>query len=235
MNILTVENLRKSYARCEAVKGISFDVPCGSVFGILGPNGSGKSTTLECILGTEIMDEGRVRLLGMNPRTERRRLFARVGVQFQDSSWQSAIRVGELCASTAVLYDPVPSWRESLEALDLKPEQMAETLSGGEKQKLSILLASLHKPDVLFLDELTTGLDPVSRRIVWNEIRGVKERGTTVILTSHFMDEVEALCDFCLLLFKGEILIQGTPGKLIQEGDGSSLEEAYINLIGGAA
>ncbi|MDC7232734.1 MAG: ABC transporter ATP-binding protein [Spirochaetales bacterium] len=235
MNILTVEHLRKSYVRCQAVKGVSFAVPQGSIFGILGPNGSGKTTTLECILGTKEMDEGTVRLLDRDPRRDRKMLFERVGVQFQDSSWQNSIRIGELCESTVVLYTPEPEWRGRLKALGFDPKQMADTLSGGEKQKLSILLASLHNPEVLFLDELTTGLDPLSRRLVWDKIRELRDRGTTVILTSHFMDEVEALCDSCLLLYKGKVLTRGTPEELKKEGGSASLEDAYINLIGGAA
>jgi len=182
------------------------------------------------------MDTGFGSLLGMDPVKNRRKVFARVGVQFQDSAWQPAIRVAEICEATACLYDPVPDWEKLLKAFDLEKRRnhVAESLSGGEKQKLSILLACMHNPDLIFLDELTTGLDPLARRETWKFIKNLQASGTAVVLTSHFMDEVEALCDRLLILKEGEKVIEGTVQEILERGSTpTNLEEAYIELIGG--
>ncbi|MFW6312776.1 MAG: ABC transporter ATP-binding protein [Spirochaetota bacterium] len=232
---MQVEGLRKSYGSVVAVDDLSFDVRDGEIFGILGPNGAGKTTTLECSLGTRRPSAGRVSLLGRDPVAERRRLFACVGVQFQDSAWQPGIRVGELCEATACLYTPVPEWRELLSEFDLEKRLHAavESLSGGEKQKLSILLACMHSPDLIFLDELTTGLDPLARRETWRFIERLRGRGATVVLTSHFMDEVERLCDRGMVLRNGRKVAEGTIGEIRAQGGGFTLEDSYIRLAGG--
>lgn len=234
---VVVQNLSKSYGEVRAVDGLSFAVGQGEIFGILGPNGSGKTTTIECCLGTRRRDSGEISLLNTDPIADRRRLFTRVGVQFQDSAWQPAILVGELCGATACLYDPVPDWRSLLAEFDLEKRLRApvESLSGGERQKLSILLACMHDPDLVFLDELTTGLDPIARRETWRFVGQLRERGATVVLTSHFMDEVERLCDRGMVIRNGRTIAYGTIEDLRRQGGGTSLEDAYIQLVGGVA
>ena len=248
-NILALRGLNKHYGTLHAVQDLSFTVQRGEIFGILGPNGSGKTTTLECILGTRSRDSGSVSVLGMDPVAQRREVFRRVGVQFQDSAWQPAITVQEMCEATACLYRPVPDWEPLLVQFDLakRRKKAAESLSGGERQKLSILLACIHSPEVVFLDELTTGLDPLARRETWRFIKKLQDQGTAVVLTSHFMDEVEHLCQRGIILKDGKKIAEGTIAELIAAGQQtmptgtqgtngirSSLEEAYIHLIGGA-
>ncbi len=232
---MQVDGLSKAYGDVRAVDSLSFTVAAGEIFGILGPNGSGKTTTLECSLGIRARASGQVSLLGGDPVAQRRELFRMIGVQFQDSSWQPGIRVGELCETTACLYDPQPEWRSLLAEFDLakRERKPAETLSGGEKQKLSILLACMHAPRLIFLDELTTGLDPVARRETWGFIERLQARGATVVLTSHFMDEVEHLCDRALVLKDGRKVAEGGIAEILAAGGGASLEESYINLVGG--
>lgn len=233
--VVAVEGLAKRYGTLEAVKEVSFSVKEGEVFGILGPNGAGKSTTIECILGTRAPSAGRVRILGRDPLRERRQVFSQVGVQFQDSSWQTGIRVSELCEATACLYDPVPDWKESLKVFDLEKRRdcRVDSLSGGERQKLAILLSCIHKPQLVFLDELTTGLDPIARRDTWNSIRKLHSQGNSVILISHYMDEIEALCQRSMILSEGELVACGTIQELMAIGRADTLEQAYINIIEG--
>jgi len=235
--VLMVENVSKNYGKVTAVKDLSFTVRQGEIFGILGPNGSGKTSTIESILGTRTLSSGKVRILGMDPLKDRRKVFRSVGVQFQDSAWQTGIRVGELCESTACLYEPVPEWRELLDRFDLSKRIKApvESLSGGERQKLAILLACIHNPQVIFLDELTTGLDPLARRETWRFIKQLQDLGSTVILTSHFMDEVEELCGRGIILHNGSAVAVGTIPEIVNLGRASRLEEAYINIIEGVS
>lgn len=234
---LRVEALSKWYGDVHAVKRLSFTVEAGEIFGILGPNGSGKTTTLECVLGTRRRDDGEVSVLGLDPVRDRRDVFTRVGVQFQDSAWQPGIRVAEICEATACLYEPVPDWKRMLPGFDLQKRERTpvESLSGGEKQKLSILLACIHSPELVFLDELTTGLDPVARRGTWRFIKRLQEQGTAVVLTSHFMDEVEYLCDRGMVLNDGEKVAEGTVEEITARGGAATLEESYIRLVGGEA
>jgi ABC-2 type transport system ATP-binding protein len=235
--VVAVQDLNKSYGNVKAVKSLSFSVGRGEVFGILGPNGSGKTSTIETILGTRQADSGKISLLGLDPVKKRREVFRRVGVQFQDSAWQTGIRVGELCETTACLYDPIPKWRESLASFDLvkRIDTPAEALSGGERQKLAILLACIHDPRVIFLDELTTGLDPFARRETWKFIKQLQEQGSSVVLTSHFMDEVETLCQRGLILRSGVKVAAGSITELMEIGKAPRLEDAYINIIQGVS
>ena len=231
--VLRVEALSKSYGTLRAVKDLTFSVNRGEIFGILGPNGAGKSTSLECILGTRKKDRGNVAILGMDPVKDRRRIFARAGVQFQDSAWQTGIKVREICESTACLYSPVPEWRRLLKKFDLEKRENAEaaTLSGGERQKLSILLACIHSPELVFLDELTAGLDPLARRDMWRFIKTIQEEGTAVVLTSHYMDEVETLCQRGLMIKKGSKVAEGSIQDLIEAGKGRNLDESYVRIM----
>lgn len=230
---LEVNGLTKRYGDFTAVDALTFKVEKGEIFAIMGPNGAGKSSTIESVIGTKSFNSGSVNILGMDSTKNRADLFKRVGVQFQDSSWQTAIKVSEICESIAVLYDPVPDWRSLLKKFDLEKRinSKAESLSGGEKQKLSILLASLHTPELLFLDELTTGLDPSARRATWKFIKKLQKGGMTIILTSHFMDEVEYLCDRGIILKDGVVVASGTIKEIINEGNGKNLEDSYLNII----
>lgn len=228
--VLKVCNLKKSYKHLLAVDNISLEVKKGEIFGLLGPNGAGKSTTIECILGTKKMDEGTVELLGTNPTQSRKQLFSKVGVQFQESNYQDKIKVKEVCQVTESLYPKTLDYRQLLKEFSLegKENTLVEDLSGGERQKLSVLLSFLHKPQMVFLDELTTGLDPKSRRNIWQYIEYLKKQGVTIFLTSHYMDEVEYLCDRVCILKKGTIAISGTPKEIMIESQQKSFEDAYL-------
>ena len=192
-----VEGLTKAYGRKTAVDHLRLSVKSGTVFGLLGANGAGKSTTIECILGTKRADSGTVRLLGQDPKKRRRVLFERIGVQFQEGGYQKEIRVSELCEETVSLYRSPADWHALCAQFGIgdKADAAVRSLSGGERQRLFIVLALIGKPELVFLDELTTGLDAKARRGVWKTLEAPKEQGLTIFLTSHFMDEVEALCD----------------------------------------
>lgn len=227
---LVVKNLSKNYANLVAVDQVSFSVQKGSVFGLLGANGAGKSTTIECILGTRKRSSGEVTILGQNPLENRKNLFEKVGVQFQESSFQENIKVKELCDTTKVLYKDPDSAEELLKQFGMKDKEntYVKDLSGGLKQRLFIVLALLSKPQIVFLDELTTGLDVKARREVWQVMKQLKKEGRTIILTSHFMDEVENLCDEIGILKNGKLVFLGTVSKAIEQSPFQSLEEAYL-------
>lgn len=228
--IIVVKNLCKSYGDTIAVDGMDFSVSRGEVFGLLGANGAGKSTTIECILGTKKPDTGELTVLGMKPRTERKRLFQRVGVQFQEANYQERIRVDELCEVTASLYRAPKSYDKLLERFGLsdKKKSLVAELSGGQKQRLFIVLALIPDPEVVFLDELTTGLDTKARRGVWKCLTELKEKGLTILLTSHFMDEVEVLCDRVCIMKEGAAVFTGTVEQAIATSPCDSFEDAYL-------
>jgi len=228
--VIQVANMNKSYGNIDAIRDISISVQRGEVFGLLGSNGAGKSTTIECILGTRKQDSGTVSILGMNPQTDRKRLFQNVGVQFQESNYQDAITVGELCEVTESLYKKPASYKELLKRFGLadKSKSKVSDLSGGQKQRLFIILALIPDPDVVFLDELTTGLDARARRDVWKCLKELKEGGLTIFLTSHFMDEIEVLCDRVMILKKGHIIFEGTVAEVISSSPYDKLEDAYL-------
>ena len=232
--IIKVEQLSKSYGNLLAVDNISLSVKRGTVYGLLGANGAGKSTTIECILGTRKADSGTVSVLGYNPRKERRRLFQNVGVQFQESDYQPEIKVSELCEETACLYKSPADWKELCSRFGIgdKVENAVKSLSGGERQRLFIVLALIPNPELVFLDELTTGLDAKARRDVWKILSDLKGKGLTIFLTSHFMDEVEALCDEICILKKGQIAFYGTIMQAIEKSGCEKFEDAYLTLAG---
>ena len=182
--IIKVEQLSKSYGNLLAVDNISLSVKRGTVYGLLGANGAGKSTTIECILGTRKADSGTVSILGYNPRKERRRLFQNVGVQFQESDYQPEIKVSELCEETACLYKSPADWKELCSRFGIgdKVESAVKSLSGGERQRLFVVLALIPNPELVFLDELTTGLDAKARRDVWKILSDLKGKGLTIFL-----------------------------------------------------
>ncbi|WP_315119811.1 ABC transporter ATP-binding protein [uncultured Clostridium sp.] len=233
-NVIEVEHLKKSYNNKLAVDNLSFSVKEGEFFGLLGHNGAGKSTTIDCILGLKSFEDGKVRILDMEPVKNRKKLFERVGVQLQQYSYQDRIKVLELCEETSVLYKEADDYQKLLKefSLDKVKNQYVSTLSGGERQKLSILLALLPRPEVIFLDELTTGLDTVARREVWKQLSELKEKGVTLLLTSHYMDEVEALCDKICIIKSGKEVISGTVEEVISASPYAKLEEAYLWHMG---
>ena len=231
---IEVKSLCKSYVHVKAVQNVNISVHRGEVFGLLGANGAGKSTTIECILGTKKQDSGTVSILGMNPQKERKRLFERVGVQFQEGNYQEKIRVAELCEVTASLYKNAQDYSLLLNQFGLsdKSKSFVSELSGGQKQRLFIVLALIPKPEVLFLDELTTGLDAKARRDVWKSLSALKEKGIAIFLTSHFMDEVETLCDKIMILKKGEKVFCGTVQEAIEASPYEKFEDAYLWYTG---
>ena len=230
MNAITVKNLTKTYGEHVAVDNLSFTVLKGSVFGLLGANGAGKSTSLECILGTKKMDCGEVFILGKNPVKDRTDVFEKTGVQFQEAKYQELIKVSELSENTACVYKNPNDYKELLSDFGIadKANSFVKDLSGGERQRLFIVLALLPNPEVVFLDELTTGLDARSRRDVWNILESLKKRGLSILLTSHFMDEVEALCDEILILKKGKTVFSGTVAQAKQKSGKEKFEDAYL-------
>lgn len=227
---IEVKELCKSYTNIKAVQNVNISICRGEVFGLLGANGAGKSTTIECILGTKKQDSGTVSILGMNPQSERKKLYERVGVQFQEANYKDKIKVAELCEVTASLYKASLDYRGLLEEFGLrdKEKSLVSELSGGQKQRLFIVLALIPNPEVVFLDELTTGLDTRARRDVWKSLSDLKQKGITILLTSHFMDEVEALCDKIMILKNGQTIFYGTVQEAVATSPCEKFEDAYL-------
>lgn len=232
-NVITVSNLSKSYSDIKAVDNISIKIKRGEVFGLLGANGAGKSTTIECILGTKEYDSGIVNILNLDPVKNRNQLFQKVSVQFQESCYQDRITVLELCQVTEALYEDTMNYRNLLEQFGLEDKEKSFVceLSGGERQRLFIILALIPNPEIVFFDELTTGLDVRARRDVWKYLLQLKENGMTLFLTSHFMDEVEVLCDRIAILKKGEMIFKGETEEAIENSPFEKLEDAYLWYI----
>jgi ABC-2 type transport system ATP-binding protein len=219
VGVISVSHLRKSYGRVVAVDDLCFDVEAGEIFGILGPNGAGKTTTVECVQGLRRPDEGTIRVLGMDPVTDVARLRQRIGSQLQDSALPGRLRVAECLELFAAFAEhPVDvqmlltRWR-----LEDQRRQSFDTLSGGQRQRLFIALAFVNSPEVVFLDELTQGLDPQARRATWELIREIRAGGTTVVLVTHFMDEAEYLCDRLAVVDGGRVVALNTPQGLIDQ------------------
>jgi len=227
---INAEDISKRYGQIQALDHVSLQVARGEIVGLLGANGAGKSTLMECILGTRSADSGTVSILGLHPKQDRKRLFSRVGVQFQEGSYQEKIRVDELCRETACLYPQTQDYRRLLAQFGLseKRRQLVSELSGGQRQRLFIVLALIPSPDVVFLDELTTGLDARARRDVWKSLGELRRNGLTILLTSHFMDEVEALCDRILILKKGKPIFSGTVTEALHQSACEKFEDAYL-------
>ena len=229
---ISVEGLKKSYNGKTVVDHLTLSVKRGAVYGLLGANGAGKSTTIECMLGTKQADAGTVRLLGQDPKKKRRALFERIGVQFQEGDYQKEIKVSELCEETASLYRSPADWRALCAQFGIgdKANAAVKGLLGGERQRLFIVLALVPQPELVFLDELTTGLDAKARRGVWKTLEGLKQQGLTIFLTSHFMDEVEALCDEICILKKGASVFCGTVEQAKRQCGCERFEDAYLQL-----
>jgi len=213
-----VNGLRKVYGRTVAVHDVSFDVQTGEIFGLIGPNGAGKTTTMECVEGLRSTDGGRISVLGMDPRRDAHALQLRIGVQLQAAQLQKRIKVREAVAFWASLYPKPADGDRLIEQLGLadKRDDWFMTLSGGQKQRLFIALALINDPQLVFLDELTTGLDPQARRAIWDLVRGIRDRGTTVFLTTHLMEEAEKLCDRVAIIDHGRIVDVGSPAELVR-------------------
>lgn len=232
MEAVSVQDLCKSYGGKQVLNHLNLSVKYGTVFGLLGANGAGKSTTIECILGTKKADSGTVTLLGQDPKKSRRSLFQKIGVQFQEGDYQQEIKVQELCEETACLYRNPADWRALCAQFGIgdKLKNPVKSLSGGERQRLFIVLALIPAPGLVFLDELTTGLDAKARRGVWKTLEKLKDQGLTIFLTSHFMDEVEALCDEICILKKGRPVFYGTVEQAKQQCGCQRFEDAYLML-----
>jgi ABC-2 type transport system ATP-binding protein len=243
--IVKVENLSKKYGGKEVVKGISFEVGAGETFGILGPNGAGKTTTLEMIETLRPIDGGAVTLNGLDVHKNPQKVKYMIGVQTQSTAFMDKVKLTELLEQQAAAYgeriDPMELLKEV--TLEEKAGSYIESLSGGQKQRFSIAAALVHKPKVFFLDEPTTGLDPQARRRLWELIKKVKSEGMTVILTTHYMEEAEELCQRVAIMDEGEIVALDTPQNLIQQllkrgfkkerrVEQADLEDVFLDLTG---
>ncbi len=244
-NIITVKNLTKKYGNFEAVKGISFEVIEGEIFGLLGPNGAGKSTTLEIIETLRTKTSGEVFVAGFNLDTHPNEIKKIIGVQLQSSGFYPGLNLIELINLFNGLYNENVNALELLDKVNLrdKAKSKVKELSGGQKQRFSIATTLINKPKIIFLDEPTTGLDPQARRNLWELIKEIRKDGTTIILTTHYMDEAELLCDRVAVIDLGEIIAIESPDKLIddlvatgfekpKEIKKANLEDVFIHLTG---
>jgi ABC-2 type transport system ATP-binding protein len=221
--VVTVEHLVKKYGRRVAVNDVSFSIGEGEIFGLIGPNGAGKTTTVECIAGLRAPNSGSISVYGLSPQKDRNKMREFVGVQLQESALPPRLRVGEAVKLFASFYPNSQDPNELLESLGIKEVEYSpfKKLSGGQKQRLSIALALVGNPRVAILDELTTGLDPEARRETWSIIERMRERGVTVILVTHFMDEAERLCDRLALINHGAVRALDTPEAIAAQAGGS--------------
>jgi ABC-2 type transport system ATP-binding protein len=245
MSLITVKNLRKKYEDFEAVRGVSFEVKKGEVFGILGPNGAGKTTTLEMMEGLRDITSGSIIIDGTDVAKKPYEVKEKIGVQLQSSSFFDKLSLSEILHLFSNLYAQNKNPKELLEEVDLaeKSRQQAKELSGGQRQRFSIAAALVNDPIVLFLDEPTTGLDPQARRNLWELVKQIQASGKTVIITTHYMDEAEYLCDRIAIMDEGKIVALDTPKKLIssllkrgfkprREVAPANLEDVFIDLTG---
>lgn len=217
---ITVENLRKYYGKTKAVDGISFEVAEGEIFGMLGPNGAGKSTTIEMVEGLRVADSGSVTVLGYHQPKDANAIKERIGIQLQTTALYPRLTVTEILNLFRSFYET----RATLSAdelirlvdLDEKRDTRSKQLSGGQKQRLSVALALINDPDLVFLDEPTTGMDPQARRQLWDVVNELRNRGKTILLTTHYMEEAEQLCDRVAIVDHGKIIEQGAPSELVR-------------------
>ena len=219
MDAISVSRLAKNYGTLRAVDDVSFTVAEGAIFGILGPNGAGKTTTIECMIGLKKRSAGQIEILGLDPEKERQKLFHEVGVQLQETVYQSGARVSELCQLFSSMYEKPLDYMTLLKRFDLvdKTKSFVGSLSGGQRQKLAIVLALIANPKVIFLDELTTGLDPGARREIWTYLKELKGEGRTIVMTTHYMEEATLLCDEICLINKGQLKAYGTVDEVIAQ------------------
>ena len=231
---VSVRNLTKSFSGRRVVDDLSFDVQKGEVFALLGHNGAGKSTTIDLILGLKAADGGSAKILGMDAAKHRKKAFERVGVQLQNTQYQPNITVEEASIEYASLYAAPADYPALLEQFGLAPlrKSFVSKLSGGERQKLSVVLALIGDPEIVFLDELTTGLDVVARREVWRTLKQLKDQGLTIFLTTHYMEEAEALCDRVCIIKSGKKVAEGTIEEVVAASGQKNLEDAYLFFMG---
>ena len=243
--VIEVQHLHKSYGDTVAVDDVSFTVADGEIFGILGPNGAGKTTTVESIEGLRAPNRGAISVLGLDPRRDRAELTQRLGVQLQDSQLPDRLRVAEALELYSSFYRAPADWRALMDALGLAGQSKTRfgQLSGGQKQRLSIALALVGNPQVVVLDELTTGLDPRARRDTWQLIEEVRDSGVTVLLVTHFMEEAQRLCDRIAVIDQGRVVALDTPSGLISKAGSSTvisftpsqpLDDTELGLLPGA-
>lgn len=231
---IKAENIHRVSGGKTILEDLSFSIRKGEVFGFIGHNGAGKSTTIDCLLGFKKVQKGKIFILNKDPRQNRQTLFEKIGVQFQSSNYANNIKVKEICEEMCALYKNPANYNELLLKFNLHQfkDKSVDKLSGGEKQKLSVVLSLIPNPEIIFLDELTTGLDVVARRKVWKVLKGLKKKGITIFLTSHYMDEVEELCDRICILKEGKIVKIGDVKEIINNSPYEKLEEAYLWYLG---
>lgn len=217
--VIDVQHLHKTYGQYTAVQDVSFSVKQGEIFGIIGPNGAGKTTTVEAVIGLRQPTGGHIRVLGLDPHSDRRAVSQRIGIQLQQAQIPERMKVWEALDLFSSFYAKTVPWEPLLEAWGLaeKRETAFGKLSGGQKQRLFIALALLNDPEIVFLDELTTGLDPQARRATWELVAAIRDRGKTVVLVTHFMDEAQALCDRMAVIDHGRIIALDSPQALIDQ------------------
>ena len=216
--VIEVGNLRKTYGSVIAVDDVSFEVNEGEIFGMVGPNGAGKTTTIECLESLRNPDSGKISVLGLNPLNDGYTLRERIGIQLQEATLYDRIRVWEALDLFASFYHHSIDWNSLLETLGLEDKRNSyiNKLSGGQKQRLYIALALVNDPELIFLDELTTGLDPQARRMMWKLVQDIRNQGKTVFLTTHYMEEAEQLCNRVAIIDRGNIIALDTPENLIR-------------------
>jgi len=241
---VTVRGLRKRYGATVAVDDVSLDVAGGEIFGLLGPNGSGKTTTVECLQGLRRPDEGTLSVFGFDPCAEPAQVRRLVGSQLQDSALPERLKVWEALRLFSVISPGGPPWERLLDEWGLTGRRNTAfgDLSGGQRQRLFVALALISEPRLVVLDEMTTGLDPAARRVAWDLVAAVRERGTTVVLVTHFMDEAQRLCDRLAVLLDGHVVARGTTAELIASQPRSSAvrfttpagaDLGFLNLVAG--
>jgi ABC-2 type transport system ATP-binding protein len=218
-SVIQVEHLRKAYGPLNAVDDISFEVNAGEIFGVVGPNGAGKTSTVECIEGLRERSEGTIRVLGYDPQKDRYALRSRIGVQLQEAALPDRLKVMEALDLYSSFYPHFVNLTTLLEQVGLTEKRTTRfaRLSGGQKQRLFIALALLHDPEIVFLDELTSGLDPQARRVMWEMVRDMRKRGKTIFLITHSMEEAERLCDRVAIVDSGRLVALDTPEHLIRD------------------
>ncbi len=216
--IIKVDQLRKVYGSTVAVDNISFEVKKGEIFGMVGPNGAGKTTTIECVEGLRTPESGDIQVLGLNSQQDGYALRPRIGIQLQESALSHRLKVWEALDLFASFYPRSIKWQDLIEQFGLEDSRNKPfaKLSGGQKQRLFIALALINDPELIFLDELTTGLDPQARHTMWDMVTDIRDRDKTICLTTHFMEEAERLCDRVVIMDHGKIIAIDTPGNLIR-------------------
>ncbi len=227
---IEVTNLRKTYGATVAVDDVSLSVDQEEIFGIIGPNGAGKTTVVECVIGLRSPDAGSIRVMGLDPRPDREELHQVVGAQLQASALPAKLRVGEILDLYGSFYRQPADVEELIEALGLteKRRDYYRSLSGGQRQRLSIALALIGRPKIAVLDEMTTGLDPQAQRDTWQLIEGVRARGVTIVLVTHFMEEAERMCDRVALLDRGRVVALDTPARLAAQASNDAKRIRFV-------